>query len=120
MCDWCAGCAKLFEPLVSLIKTQVLGSQVLHKDDTPVNIRDAHAKEQLTGRMWTYVGDETQPFTFFEFTRSRERDGLARVLKNFCGHLQADAFSGYDGIYLDAARRDRGGRLLGSRGTQIL
>jgi transposase len=102
MCDWCAGCAKLFEPLVSLIKTEVLGSQVLHTDDTPVKIRDAHAKEQLTGRMWTYVGDDTQPFTFFEFTRSRERDGPARVLANFKGYLQADAFSGYDGLYLDA------------------
>ena len=102
MCDWCAGCATLFEPLVSLIKTEVLGSHVLHTDDTPVKIRDAHAKEQLTGRMWTYVGDELHQFTFFEFTRSRERDGPARVLANFRGYLQADAFSGYDGVYLDS------------------
>lgn len=102
MCDWCAGCAKLFEPLVSLIKTEVLGSHVLHTDDTPVKIREAHAKEQLTGRMWTYVGDELQPFTFFEFTRSRERDGPTRVLANFRGYLQADAFSGYDGVSLDS------------------
>ena len=33
MCDWCAGCAKLFEPLVSSFKTEVLGSHVLHTDD---------------------------------------------------------------------------------------
>lgn len=102
MCDWCAGCAKLFEPLVGLIKTEVLASHVLHTDDTPVKIRDAHAKEQLTGRMWGYVGDEEHPFTFFEFTRSRKRDGPARVLANFRGYLQADAFSGYDGVYLDS------------------
>ena len=102
MCDWCAGCATLFEPLVSLIKTEVLSSRVLHTDDTPVKIRDAHAKKQLTGRMWTYVGDELHPFTFYEFTRSRERDGPARVLANFRGYLQADAFRGYDGVYLDS------------------
>lgn len=102
MCDWCAGCAKLFDPLVSLIRSEVLASHVLHTDDTPIKIRDAHAKEQLTGRMWTYVGDETYPFTFFDFTRSRERDGPARVLANFRGYLQADAFSAYDGIYLDS------------------
>jgi len=100
LCDRCAGCAKLFEPLVSLIKTETLASDVLHTDDTPIKIRDAHAKEQLTGRMWTYVGDETHPFTYFDFTRSRERDGPARVLANFRGYLQADAFSAYDGIYL--------------------
>jgi transposase len=102
MCDWCAGCAKLFDPLVSLIRSEVLASHVLHTDDTPIKIRDAHAKEQLTGRIWTYVGDETYPFTFFDFTRSRERDGPARVLANFRGYLQADAFSAYDGIYFDS------------------
>ena len=100
LCDWCAGCAKLFGPLVSLIKTETLASDVLHTDDTPIKIRDAHAKEQLTGRMWTYVGDETHPFTYFDFARSRERDGPARVLANFRGYLQADAFSAYDGLYL--------------------
>ena len=102
LCDWCAGCAKLFEPLVSLIKTEVLASYVLHTDDTTLKIRDAHAKEQLTGRMWTYLGDESHPFTLFEFTRSRERAGPAQVLANFRGDLQADAFSGYDGVYLDS------------------
>ena len=30
---------------------------------------------------------------------SRKRDGPSRFLKGFHGHLQADAFSGYDGIY---------------------
>ena len=30
---------------------------------------------------------------------SRKRDGPSRFLAGFRGHLQADAFSGYDGIY---------------------
>ena len=30
---------------------------------------------------------------------SRKRDGPSRFLKGFRGYLQADAFSGYDGIY---------------------
>ena len=80
----------------------MLASYVLHADDTPLKIRDAHAKEQLTGRMWTYLGDESHPFTLFEFTRSRERAGPAQVLANFRGDLQADAFRGYDGVSLDS------------------
>lgn len=80
----------------------MLASYVLHTDDTPLKIRDAHAQEQLTGRMWTYLGDESHPFTLFEFTRSRERAGPAQVLANFRGDLPADAFSGYDGVSLDA------------------
>ncbi len=36
----------------------------------------------------------------FDYTPSRSRDGPAEFLKDFRGHLQADAFGGYDGIYL--------------------
>jgi hypothetical protein len=35
----------------------------------------------------------------FYFTMSQKRDGPSRFLKGFRGYLQADAFSGYDGIY---------------------
>src|SRR3954463_6293908 len=33
----------------------------------------------------------------------RRRDGPSRFLKGFRGYLQADAFSGYDGIYAGGA-----------------
>jgi len=36
----------------------------------------------------------------FDYTTSRARDGPAAFLKNFQGYLQADAYGGYDGIYL--------------------
>ena len=32
-------------------------------------------------------------------TSTHERDGPAAFLANFCGALQADAYSGYDGLY---------------------
>lgn len=99
-CDWCAACAELLKPLTDLIRQTVLASRVLHTDDTPVKLRDAHAADQCTARFWTYVGDEQHPLIFYDFTRSRERDGPARVLANYRGYLQADAFSAYDGLYL--------------------
>ena len=53
---------------------------------------------------WTYVGDATHPYTTYDYTPTRSRDGPDEFLKGFRGYLQADAYSGYDGIYQDAAR----------------
>jgi len=39
------------------------------------------------------------PYDVYDFTEDRKRDGPARFLANYTGYLQADAFSGYDGIY---------------------
>lgn len=97
-----------FPPLVDLMLENALSSGVVHTDDTPVKVRDAHAKEKYQGRFWTYVGDDLHPFTVLRYTPNRTRDGPggpAEVLKNFSGFVQADAFSGYDGIYLDSQGR---------------
>ena len=56
-------------------------------------------KIKATGRLWIYFGDHLHRYNVFDFTMSRKRDGPSRFLEGFRGHLQADAFSGYDGIY---------------------
>jgi hypothetical protein len=55
---------------------------------------------KYTGRFWNYVGDELHKLTVFDYTTSHKRDGPAEFLKNYRGYLQADAFNGYDGIFL--------------------
>src|SRR5262249_32766492 len=40
----------------------------------------------------------------FDFTVNRKRDGPQQFLANYKGYLQADAFSGYDGLYLPDPR----------------
>ena len=77
----------------------VLGSCVVHTDDTSVKVRDAWRKMKHTGRFWPYVGDPLHPLIVFDYTPTRERDGPAAFLKDYRGYLQADAFGGYDGIY---------------------
>jgi hypothetical protein len=39
------------------------------------------------------------PYTVYDYTPSRKRDGPARWLAGYRGYLQADAYGGYDGIY---------------------
>jgi transposase len=97
-----------FAPLVDVMLEEVLASDSLNTDDTPVNVRDAHGKGRYQGRFWDYVGDDLHPHTVLRYTPNHSRDGPggpAEVLKNYSGFVQADAFSGYDAIYLGSHDR---------------
>jgi transposase len=97
--DWMASSAQVLEPVYDLMKTLVLLCSTIHTDDTPVKVRDSERKIKVVGRLWIYFGDHLHPYNVFDFTMSRKRDGPSQFLKGFRGHLQADAFAGYDGIY---------------------
>lgn len=103
MCDWAAQCAFLLRPLYNLMVEEVRRSKVIHTDDTPVKVRDPNLDQTRTGRFWVYLGDKSHPYTVFTYTPSRSRDGPRQFLKGWSGHLQADAFGGYDGIYAGEA-----------------
>lgn len=97
-----------FATLVDVLLEEALQSGAINTDDTPVDVRDAHGKQKYQGRFWTYVGDDLHPHTVLRYTPNRTRDGPggpAEVLKNYSGFVQADAFSGYDAIYLGSQGR---------------
>lgn len=104
LCDWLAACADLLQPLYARMVQIVLLSRVLHTDDTVVKMQELKTRLLTSARLWVYVGDAAHPYNVFDFTRTRQRDGPQRFLAAYRGYLQADAFSGYDGLYLpDAA-----------------
>jgi len=104
MCDWMRRCADLVDPLYERMKANVLGSKVMQTDDTPVNVLDPSLPRTRTGRIWTYVGDRDHPYTVYDYTPTRSRDGPDAFMKEFHGYLQADAYSGYDELYRDRNR----------------
>jgi transposase len=107
LCDWVRNAALLLEPLAELQKARVLLSPIIWTDDTPVTVLGGEKPGSSTGRFWVYIGDDEHPYSAYDFTTSRERDGPAEYLKDYRGFLQADAYGGYDGIYLDS-----GGKII--------
>jgi len=105
MDGWWLQTAEFLQPLHGAAIRVVLGSCVVHTDDTSVKVRDAWRKEKHTGRFWPYVGDPLHPLIVFDYTTNHTRDGPAAFLKDYRGYLQADAFNGYDGIYLESEGR---------------
>jgi hypothetical protein len=98
-CGWMRMAADLLRPLVTAAATRVLQSKVIHTDDTPVKVQDEMRERTREARFWVYVGDETHPYTVFDYTQNRKRDGPANFLGDFSGYLQADAYAGYDALY---------------------
>ncbi len=99
MCAWMAAAGELVKPLVALMIARIKRSRVVHTDDTTVPIQSPGEKQCRKGRIWCYLGDEANPYTVYDYTPNRKRDGPASWLRGFAGYLQADAYGGYDGIY---------------------
>ena len=103
LADQVGACALLLQPLHALIEAHVLGAERLHGDDTTVPIL-AKVKT-ITGRIWTYVRDDrpfggrSPPAALYYASCDRRKEHPERHLRGFTGILQADAYSGYNGLY---------------------
>lgn len=100
--NWFAGVAETIRPLYELMKQRVLASNIIHTDDTQVKLIDTTVDGTRLARFWAYVGDDQNPYTVYDFTETRKRAGPETFLAGFKGYLQADAYGGYDGLYLNS------------------
>ena len=104
LADQVGGCATALRPLFALIEAHVLGAERVHGDDSTVPIL-AKGKTE-TGRIWVYVRDD-KPFggtapsaALFYASSDRTREHPERHLSQFTGVFQADAFDGYNRLFL--------------------
>ena len=105
LAGWTGQGAALLDPIVARIRDAVLSSSKLHTDDTPVPMLDPGSGKTKTARLWVHAMDDrayggaTKPAVWFAFTTDRRADHPKSILKDFRGHLQADAYAGYDELY---------------------
>lgn len=93
---WKDGGCELIKPLVHCIRDQVLSSNYLMVDETPIRVLDPEVKGKThRGYYWVYF-DPLGSRIFFDYQKGRGRDGPTKRLKNFAGFLQTDGYSVYD------------------------
>ena len=98
-----AVCAAL-DSLRRLIEAHVMAAERLHGDDTTVPVL-AKGKTD-TGRCWIYVRDDKPfagvgpPAAMFYYSRDRRGEHPQAHLAGYAGILQADAYDGYNKLYL--------------------
>lgn len=96
LCGWVADVATALAPIGDELRRQVAAATYLQTDDTGITILEPTGSR--AGHIWTYL-DPIARQVVFDATPTRERDGPATMLATFTGHLQADAYTGYDGLY---------------------
>jgi Transposase and inactivated derivatives len=102
--DWCGEAIAVLRPLVERIKAEVMRTDRLHADDTPIQVLDPKVRQSRgkaravkEGRIWTYVRDDRPwggndpPAVADFFSPDRKGEHPQGHLADFKGILQADA-----------------------------
>lgn len=103
---WVSACGKLLEPLAQQIKDFVFASEQLHCDDTIVKVMDPGKGKTKTGRIWTYVrdgrphGNKDPVAACYFYSPDRKAIHPEEHLKNYEGVMHADAYAGYNNLYI--------------------
>jgi transposase len=86
---WVGATSAALAPLIDALAADVMGSDPLHVDDTPVPVLAPGAGKTKTGRLWTYVrderpfnGDRPPPALFF-YSPDRKGEHPRAHLKDF-------------------------------------
>lgn len=105
LAGWTGQAAHLLDPIIKRIREKGLKATKIHADDTPVKVLAPGSGKTATGRLWAYVVDDpasgaaTPPLAWYHFSPNRAGIHPKRELQGFTGFLQADAYSGFSGIY---------------------
>ena len=94
--DWVSSTCSLITPLFEALKAEVLQSNYLHADETPIKVMDKGKKgETHRGYYWVYQ-NSIDKIVLFDYQEGRGREGPVEILKDFTGYLQTDGYVAYD------------------------
>ncbi len=94
--DWTNQGLDMLVPLYELLKQKILKSIYLQADETGLKVLDSEKQgSSHQGYLWAYR-DVMSNLVLFEYQRGRNKEGPARMLKDFKGYLQTDGYAAYD------------------------
>jgi transposase len=97
---WSGRGGAAIQPLLDVHKEFVLGSQVLHVDETPVNMLDPGAGKTKKTYIWAYArgGFDDKPGVVYDFCLGRGAKYPLAFLEGWTGTLVRDEFKSYDSV----------------------
>ncbi len=100
MARWIIATHKYLLPLLDLLKKFILASQVIHADETHVQVLKEKGKTpQSKSYMWTIcTGEHDPPAVFYEYYDNRKSESATSLLEDFKGLLHVDGYEGYSAV----------------------
>jgi transposase len=110
LASWAGRGGAGLEPLFEVHKDFVLGSRVLHADETPVSLLDPGAGKTKKAYVWGYARSEfdTNPGVVYDFCLGRGAKYPADFLKGWNGTLICDDYKAYDTVLKIGQRTESG------------
>jgi transposase len=102
---WVGATAAALQPLIDALAAEVMASDTLHVDDTPVPVLAPGTGKTKTGRLWTYVRDERPfagcrpPAALFFYSPDRKGEHPRAHLKEFRGVIHVDGYAGFNELF---------------------
>jgi transposase len=102
---WVGATAAALAPLIDALAADVMASDTLHVDDTPVPVLAPGTGKTKTGRLWTYVRDERPfagdrpPAALFFYSPDRKGEHPRTHLKEFGGVIHTDGYAGFNELF---------------------
>src|ERR1700720_637011 len=105
LAGWVGATAAALAPLIDALAADVMASDTLHVDDTPVPVLAPGTGKTKTGRLWVYVRDERPfagtrpPAALFFYSPDRKGEHPRAHLKAFRGTIHVDGYAGFNELF---------------------
>lgn len=98
MARWAISASQFLSPLLALMKDDLLSREVLHADETTLQVLNVPGKKPTsTSFVWTLCSAAPDaPAVWFEFHPNRDSASALQLLGDFRGILHVDGFAGYN------------------------
>ena len=101
---WVIQSGEHLQPLLNLMRDKLLESQVIHCDETRVQVLKEPGRDPGS-QSWMWVqagGPPDKPVILFDYTTSRAQDVPLRLLAGYRGYLMTDDYAGYNAVAAQA------------------
>ena len=97
MDGWVMQVGELLQPIVRVMRTELLGGSYIQADETPVDVQ-MHDKRGKNHQSYLWQYGSPGKGVVFDFRMGREREGPKQFLGKFNGILQTDGYAAYEHI----------------------
>lgn len=111
MASWMIQAAEKCQPLIDLIRMEILAGICVNVDETTLQVLGEPDKSNTSkSYMWVFKGgDPEKPSVIYQYSPSRSGSLPLEFLEGYSGYVQTDGYSGYNRLESD----DTNIRLLG-------
>ncbi len=100
LAHWMVKAGHLVQPLINLLRDRLLSHDIIAMDETRLQVlKEPGRRPQSQSYLWVQRGGPPDhPIVLYDYDPSRSQQVPIRLLDDFSGYLQTDAYEGYNAV----------------------